>query len=134
MRRAFLDTSYLLALLLRKDERHDAALRCQQRFEGDLVTSEYVLVELHDALSQAALRPLAISAIDKLLSDPNVTVVRACQDLFDRGRQLFRDRPDKDWSLTDCTSFVVMRDQVLRDALTCDHHFEQAGFSSLMSA
>jgi predicted nucleic acid-binding protein len=132
MRRVFLDTSYLLALLLRKDERHEAALKCQQQFEGELITTEYVLVEFHDALSQAALRPLAISAIDRLLSDPNVAVIRSSESLFDRGRQLFRSRPDKDWSLTDCISFVTMQDQGLRDAMTYDHHFDQAGFHPLM--
>ncbi len=66
MRRVFLDTSYLLALLLRKDERHIAAIRVQQEYAGDLVTTEYVLVEFHDALCQATLRPLAIAVVDRL--------------------------------------------------------------------
>lgn len=132
MRQAFLDTSYLLALLLRKDEHHDAAIQCQEAFEGQLVTTEYVLVELHDALSQAALRPLALAVADQLLSDPSVTVVRASQALFDHGRELFSSRPDKEWSLTDCISFVVMQNHGLHDALTADHHFQQAGFNALM--
>ena len=132
MKRAFLDTSYLLALLLRKDEHHGAALRCQEQYQGELVTTEYVLVEFHDALSQATLRPLAVSVADWLLSDPSVAVVRASEELFDRGRELFRSRPDKDWGLTDCISFIVMQDQSLRDALTADHHFEQAGFVLLL--
>jgi uncharacterized protein len=45
---------------------------------------------------------------------------------------LYRDRPDKAWSLTDCISFVVMADKGIRDALTADHHFEQAGFVALL--
>jgi len=52
--------------------------------------------------------------------------------LFERGVGLFRQRPDKEWSLTDCISFVVMRDASLTEALTGDHHFEQAGFSALL--
>jgi predicted nucleic acid-binding protein len=132
MRRAFVDTSYLLALLLKKDEHHEAALRCQGEYEGELFTTEYVLVELHDALCQTALRPLAISVAQELLGDPSVRVVSSSTDLFHQGRELFRSRPDKDWGLTDCISFAVMHHHGLRDALTADHHFEQAGFTILL--
>jgi predicted nucleic acid-binding protein len=133
MRRAFLDTSYLLALLLRNDEHHSAAVQCQAEYAGELVTTDYVLVEFYDALCQSALRSLAIEAADRLMNDPRVTIVPASRDLFTKGRELFRDRADKDWSLTDCLSFVVMQDQGLQDALTADHHFEQAGFNVLLT-
>lgn len=132
MRRAFLDTSYLLALLLRQDEHHEAALRCQEQFEGELVTTEYVLVEFHDALCQVALRSLAIAVTDRLLGDPWVMIVQSSKDWFARGRELFRNRSDKAWSLTDCISFAVMQYHGLRDALSGDHHFEQAGFNILL--
>jgi hypothetical protein len=52
--------------------------------------------------------------------------------MLDRGLTLFSRRPDKEWSLTDCTSFVVMQQERLTDALTTDHHFEQAGFRALL--
>jgi predicted nucleic acid-binding protein len=61
-----------------------------------------------------------------------VTIVPAEQSLFDRAVELYDRRPDKAWSLTDCTSFTIMNDYTLRDALTGDHHFEQAGFNVLM--
>jgi hypothetical protein len=51
---------------------------------------------------------------------------------FDAGVALFAQRPDKHWSLTDCISFIVMRREGLTDALTGDHHFEQAGFNALL--
>ena len=47
-------------------------------------------------------------------------------------RVLFLDRPDKNWSLTDCISFLVMEDRKVRRAFTSDHHFIQAGFDKLM--
>jgi predicted nucleic acid-binding protein len=49
-----------------------------------------------------------------------------------RGIQLYDSRPDKQWSLTDCISFVVMQDRGIVEALTGDHHFEQAGFTALL--
>jgi predicted nucleic acid-binding protein len=52
--------------------------------------------------------------------------------LLDRGIELFSHRADKAWSLTDCTSFAVMQEEELTDALTTDHHFEQAGFTALL--
>lgn len=65
-------------------------------------------------------------------NDPDVTVIRVNADLFDAGLQLFADRLDKYWSLTDCISFVVMLREGITDALTGDHHFEQAGFRALL--
>ena len=59
-------------------------------------------------------------------------MVFASADLFDAGMTLHRDRPDKQWSLTDCISFIVMEHRQLDRALTPDHHFEQAGFKALL--
>jgi uncharacterized protein len=64
--------------------------------------------------------------------DPNVLIVPPGIDLFEEGLALYQRRPDKDWSLTDCISFVVMERQQIRHALTGDHHFEQAGFVALL--
>ncbi len=62
-----------------------------------------------------------------------MTIVLPDQALMDRGIALYDQRPDKAWSLTDCISFVIMQDHGLRGALTGDHHFEQAGFDTLVS-
>ncbi|MFO1096117.1 MAG: hypothetical protein U0992_22845 [Planctomycetaceae bacterium] len=59
-------------------------------------------------------------------------VVPASTSLFTRAIELYRSRSDKDWGLTDCTSFVVMHDHGLTDALTSDEHFKQAGFRVLL--
>jgi predicted nucleic acid-binding protein len=67
-----------------------------------------------------------------LQNDPNTVIVEASHDSFVRGVELFAARPDKSWSLTDCTSFVVMEDHGIREALTGDHHFEQAGYVALL--
>jgi predicted nucleic acid-binding protein len=69
-----------------------------------------------------------------LATQPHTVVRGLDDDLLGRGVALYRARPDKEWSLTDCISFVVMEEQGLTDALTGDRHFEQAGFQALLAA
>jgi hypothetical protein len=59
-------------------------------------------------------------------------IVPPTQSLSDQGVELYSERPDKGWSLTDCISFIVMRHHGVTQALTGDHHFEQAGFIALL--
>ena len=63
---------------------------------------------------------------------PAIRVVPASRPLFEEAIALYASRLDKNWSLTDCISFVVMRDEGITQALTGDHHFEQAGFEVLL--
>jgi hypothetical protein len=70
--------------------------------------------------------------LENLRSDPEMTIVPAEQRLFDKGIELYARRRDKAWSLTDCISFVAMKEMRLREALTGDHHFEPAGFRALL--
>lgn len=65
-------------------------------------------------------------------ADDRVSIVPMDQELFDRGVALYGERLDKEWSVTDCISFIVMREQGVTDALTGDHHFEQVGFTALL--
>jgi uncharacterized protein len=60
------------------------------------------------------------------------TVIPFDAGLMERGLALFAEREDKDWSLTDCVSFIVMQDRGITDVLTVDRHFEQAGFIALL--
>jgi hypothetical protein len=96
------------------------------------LTSEYVLVEFFDALSSESLRPLVIQTFALLRNDPVITILAASTALLDEGISLFASRPDKRWGLTDCISFSAMAQAGATDALTADHHFEQAGFTALL--
>ncbi|MBI1830457.1 MAG: hypothetical protein HYR84_03290 [Planctomycetes bacterium] len=69
---------------------------------------------------------------DDLQADPDIKIVRSAPSLLQQAVVLYRARLDKHWSLTDCTSFVVMKDLAIAEALTGDHHFEQAGFIALL--
>jgi uncharacterized protein len=90
------------------------------------------LAEVFDAFSKLAYRKLASDFAHDLRSDPEVMIYPATQELFDAGLYLFSQRLDKEWSLTDCISFVVMEQNNVHEVLTADHHFQQAGFKILL--
>jgi uncharacterized protein len=73
-----------------------------------------------------------MTLIKDLQSDPLTKIIPASDSLFRAGLELFAKRPDKEWSLVDCISFVVMKQRRLTDALTTDHHFKQAGYNALL--
>lgn len=128
----FADTNFILALLNPNDQWHLKATAVSRGLNERIVTTTWVLMELGDALSAGRHRPQFLRFIEKLATQPDWEVVPATAGLFDRAVELFRARPDKDWTLTDCSSFVVMNERNIADALTNDHHFEQAGFNALL--
>ncbi len=132
MKPTFADTSYYIALLSADDAYHEAAVAWSRNRLGQTVVTEYVLVELGSALSHSRDRDRYVPFVEVLLSHPETVYLPASEQLFRQGRRLFAARPDKDWSLVDCISFVVMKQRRLSDALTTDHHFEQAGYRVLL--
>jgi len=129
---AFIDTVYILALLNPRDRWHQKAVELSKVRRAPLVTSHAVLTEVADALAHRSRRAWASQAIDDLQADADVKCVTVDASIFAGALRLYRERADKDWSLTDCTSFCIMRRQELTDALTADSHFVQAGFRALM--
>jgi predicted nucleic acid-binding protein len=127
----FADTAYYLALLNENDEYHAAAVARSSEISS-VVTTAWVLTELADAMCRPRHRQLVSEFIRDLRNDSRITIVELSADLFDRGLELFESRPDKSWSLTDCISFLVMKNRNLTAAVTADHHFEQAGFTILL--
>ena len=128
----FADAFFFLALLNEGDEAHGRAALLIDQFDY-LTTTAWVLTEVADGCAKPGHRRATFTDfLTFLLAHERVTIVPPDQTLFDRGLALYRKRPDKEWSLTDCISFVVMRNRGLTEALTEDHHFEQAGFVALM--
>jgi predicted nucleic acid-binding protein len=128
----FADAFYFVALLNRGDQHHAKVAAAAGQLRENLITTEWVLMELADALAESGSRRLVAPFIRELSKDLKVEIVPVSEDLFQRGLRLYEERQDKGWTLTDCTSFVVMRDEDITDALTGDHHFEQAGFKALL--
>ena len=132
MRKAFGDTFYFLALLDSRESRHSQAVAARRDARMQLVTTEWVLTEFGDAYHHPNDRADFVALYHALVNDPRVKIIAADTRLFQRAVDLYEKRSDKDWSLTDCISFVVMQDEGIQDALTGDRHFEHAGFIALL--
>ena len=107
---------------------------CHDKLTGwkGLTAHANIFVIHGDGLSRTHFRALATNFIEELRRGRRVEVISASTTLFDAALTLYRQRPDKDWGLTDCASFVLMRDRGLTDALATDEHFRQAGFRPLL--
>jgi predicted nucleic acid-binding protein len=132
MKAYFADTSYFIALLTPQDSVHQAALRFASSVPGPVITTSYVLIELCTFFSKPPFRANMVRFVEQLHQATMLSILPADQHDYELGWQLFRSHADKSWSLTDCISFGVMREKNILDALTTDHHFEQAGFSALL--
>ena len=128
----FIDTSGLMCLFDARDHRHVSAVK---HFDSTTVrlTHNYVLAEFV-ALVIARRAPLnhALRFVEAITSGSEVEVIWISRELHERAMQLLFMRPDKSWSLCDAVSFVVMSDRAIRNSLTTDRHFDQAGLVRLL--
>jgi len=123
----FADTFFYLALLNDRDPAHARAL-AESQPPRIIVTSEFILLELGNACARAEDHADFLALVAGLRASPRIQIVPLDSQLLSRGMELMANRPDKNWSLTDCITFVIMREAGLQEALTGDRHFEQAGF------
>lgn len=132
MKPVFADTAFFLALINSRDQYHASAVNLNSTLEAPLLTTAWVLLEFGNAVSASRSRAGFERVLNGLRAAETVEIIPPDASLFERGCKLYIDRGDKEWSLTDCISFVVMTDRDLSDALTADRHFSQAGFRSLL--
>ena len=132
MKMVFADTFYYIALLSPNDAAHRRAVEFTRDYNELMVTTAWIVTELADGMAGVSTRQAFAHFHEAIRVDPQVSIVQPEQDCFDEGLQLYRARIDKEWSLTDCISFVVMQHQGITEALTGDHNFEQAGFKALL--
>lgn len=133
MKVVFADTGYWVALINPRDDWHSRALEASNVLgKTRIVTTEMVLDELLAALSKVPVRRMAIHSVDAIRRNPNTEVVPQTSIQFSEAFDEYRRMVDKEWSLTDCASFGLMKERGIAEALAHDHHFEQAGFTALL--
>jgi predicted nucleic acid-binding protein len=132
----FADTCYLIAIQRPKDSLHRRAVELSDKLfpQWKIVTSDLVIIETlnyfcgHGALTRESVFVL----LSEFRRDSGIEVVKFSDELFGRAGKLYSQAQDKSWSFTDCSSFAIMHERGIHDALTYDHHFQQAGFRALL--
>ena len=133
MKAVFADAFFYIALLNERDEHHERVTEYADSTVDFFYTTRWILAEVANTFGKTSIRVAAARFLLEIEHDPNVKIVGDSDELYRRGLALYTDRPDKQWSLTDCISFLVMEDESITDALTRDHHFSQAGFVPMFS-
>lgn len=128
----FVDTGFLVALAQPTDELHQRARAWASRINEPLLLTQYVHLEVMNHLSRVADRARAGLITSHVLSSPGYEFLYVSEEGYRAGLELHQARQDKEWSLTDCISFHIMRERGIRKALAFDQHFEQAGFVALL--
>jgi predicted nucleic acid-binding protein len=135
MRRIFADTFYWIAVLNPRDQAHVRTVALSKTLQpAQIITSDEVLTEfLNDFAERGDFqRRVAAGMVERIYADHTMRVLPQTRDGFLTGLGLYRDRPDKGYSLTDCISMDLMRRTGLSDVLTDDAHFAQEGFVCLL--
>ena len=134
MKVVFADTGYWVALLNPNDPLHGKAIGTSKGLgKFRQLTTEMVLDELMAALSSPLpVRALVIRGVEAIRANPNVEVVPQTSIQFREAFELYKRMADKEWSLTDCASFELMKARGISEALAHDRHFEQAGLTALL--
>lgn len=132
MNAVFVDTGYLLALEIANDQHHQAAVQHWQRMAATLpplVTTSYVFDEVVTFFNSRGYHVKAVQVGSNLLHSPSTQLIHVDEALFYEGWAYFQQHHDKDYSLTDCISFVVMPRFCISTAFAFDQHFVQAGYT-----
>jgi predicted nucleic acid-binding protein len=132
MKRVFADTSFFVAAIGPRDQFHEQAVELMRAYDGQVLTTDFVLVEFGNYLFRIKDRPFLEPVLHNIRTNPQYEIVPASRELLQRGIDRFIARADKEWSLTDCISFVVMEENGVMEALTADVDFAQAGFAALL--
>ena len=135
MLETFADTSGFISVVDKSDAYHERGSKVARAIMAKkcrIVTTDFVLVELANSLAYASMRARLVQFITDTRRKAMTRIVPVSSELLAEGWSLFSQRPDKERSLTDCISFVVMSRDGIQDAFTSDRHFQQAGFKKPM--
>jgi hypothetical protein len=130
----FVDTAYWIALLSNKDEHHQKARQVNELINGAILhSSDFIFLELLSTFADKGemLRKHVVSLFKRFSANQKYIHHKCSHQLFNQGVELYEHRTDKSFSLVDCTSFIVMKEQNISVSLTFDNHFKQEGFRTI---
>lgn len=133
MRKIFLDTGGILALVNKRDTLHKKAVQVNGTLELEevrFIITDYIVVEIGNALAKH--KELAIKTLNHLQTSEDIQRTKITDEIFDQALELYKKYSDKDWGLTDISSFVIMQRENISEAFTADYHFKQFGFRILL--
>jgi predicted nucleic acid-binding protein len=131
----FVDSFAWIAAINKTDNYNEIVLKTLESLlkqKAKLITTNYVVIETINALSRVEFRKAVVEFVDKLQKSPSVEIVKITDEIYNSAWELYKQRRDKNWGITDCTSFEVMRILGIKKAFTTDKHFEQAGYSVVL--
>jgi uncharacterized protein len=134
MKTLFLDSGYIIALEAEDDQHHKSAMNHWQLLSKSLppiITTTYIFDEVSTFFSSRNRHSKAVEIGNNLLESELIELIQVDYELFQNGWEFFKQHRDKTFSLTDCISFVVMKERKIKSALSFDKHFRQAGFETL---
>lgn len=136
MRTILADTSYWVALIDSNDQWHEKATAVSKSLSNDsILTTDEVLTEvlaLFSAYSSTTRQRVLQFVLELINHTARVDVVEQSRASFLAGLSLYERRPDKSYSLVDCTSMQMMKDEGITESLSTDRHFIQEGFTILL--
>jgi uncharacterized protein len=135
-REIFVDTSGLYALVDRKDSHHVAARDLVGKLARSgtrLIVTDYVVAETVNLANARSGAHVAVRVLDLVEQSVGIRLEWIEPTRFDATKMFYRKHSDHNYSFTDCSSFVVMRELRVREALTSDGHFSEAGFETLLA-
>lgn len=131
MKAIFVDTSGWFALAARHDRDHPKALKFFQGSRSPLLTTDYIVDETVTLFQARLNHSAAIRFLDSIQASTRLSLIFLTRKNVEAAIKLFRERPDKGWSLTDCTSFTIMERMRINTAFAFDDDFKQAGFNNV---
>lgn len=135
MENFFGDTGYFIALVNTKDRYHLQAKEWANRITEQKINCHLsipVVFEIADGFSRIGRRELGIDLLEKISKSINFIVHSFSDTTYNNAKKLYNTRKDKEWSLTDCYSFELMKELSISRALSADQHFEQFGYEILL--
>ena len=129
MKKVFVDTSFLIAFYNKNDEKHFEARKFLQICDKTLlIITDYIFDEFLTVLLARENKLLSLQSGEKILNDKNVRLLKVDNEIFQKAWEIYRNFKDKQWSFTDCTSYVLMKNLLIDTGLSFDEHFRQFGF------